>query len=106
MISVPSLVTFFLRVDSKVAPFILHIVEGVGTPTLLQDRDMFSFQGVTMLRLNDVILAGTAIILIAYYENTELVLQFSLFVFDFLSRSHMSEDGDCPKISTLGVIMN
>lgn len=63
MMSVPSFVTFFLRVDSKMAPFILHIVEGVGTPTLLHDKEMFSFHGVTMLRLNDVILAGTAITL-------------------------------------------
>lgn len=38
----------------------LQVVEGVGTPTLLQEREMFSFQGVTMLRLKDVILAGTA----------------------------------------------
>lgn len=37
----------------------LQVVEGVGTPTLLQDKEMFSFQGVTMLRLNEVILAGT-----------------------------------------------
>lgn len=59
MISVPSLVTFFLSVDSKTTPFMLQVVDGVGTPTLLHDREMFSFHGVTMLRLNDVILAGT-----------------------------------------------
>lgn len=60
MIRDPSLVTFFLSVDSNTAPFILHVVVGVGTPTLLHGREMFSFQGVTMLLLNDVILAGTA----------------------------------------------
>lgn len=59
IIKVPSLVTFFRNVDSKETPFILHMVEGVGTPTLLQDSEIFSFHGVTMLRLNDVILAGT-----------------------------------------------
>lgn len=59
MIRVPSVVTFFLSVDSKTTPFILQVVEGNGTPTLLHERDMFSFHGVTMLRLNDVILAGT-----------------------------------------------
>lgn len=59
MMRVPSLDTFFLSVDSRVAPFMLQVVEGVGTPTLLQDSEMFSFHGVTMLRLNDVILAGT-----------------------------------------------
>lgn len=51
--------TFFRKVDSNEAPFILHIVEGVGTPTLLQAREMFSFHGVTILRLKDVILPGT-----------------------------------------------
>lgn len=59
MIRVPSMVTFFLSVDSKTTPFMLQVVEGEGTPTLLQESEMFSFQGVTMLRLNDVILAGT-----------------------------------------------
>lgn len=57
--SVPSLLTFFLSVDSKPTPFIVHVVAGAGTPTLLQDNEIFSFQGVTILRLNDVILAGT-----------------------------------------------
>lgn len=60
MMSDPSFVTFFLSVDSKMAPFMLQVVDGVGTPTLLQGNDMFSFQGVTMLRLKDVIRAGTA----------------------------------------------
>lgn len=59
MMSVPSIVTFFLKVDSMTTPFILHMVDGVGTPTLLQASEMFSFQGVTILRLKDVILAGT-----------------------------------------------
>lgn len=59
MTRVPSLVTFFLKVDSSKAPFMLQVVEGMGTPTLLQARDIFSFHGVTMLRLNDVIRAGT-----------------------------------------------
>lgn len=59
MIREPSFVTFFLSVDSKVAPFMLHVVDGVGTPTLLHGNDMFSFHGVTMLRLKDVIRAGT-----------------------------------------------
>lgn len=59
--------TFFLNVDSIATPFILHVVAGVGLPTLLQDKDMFSFQGVTRLRLKDVILAGTGITGYSFY---------------------------------------
>lgn len=59
MINVPSVVIFFLGLGSKTFPCCFQIVVADGIPTLWHGSDIFSFHGVIISLLNDVIRAGT-----------------------------------------------